>query len=80
MTQECKSKIKRCIETGCNASAIGKTDKCKAHGGCFKEIFPNDERSKVIYRLTKEIMVRNVINKNFEGFTHDKPLYTGNCD
>lgn len=25
-------------------------------------------------------MIRNVINKNFEGFTHDKPLYTGNCD
>ena len=47
---------------------------------CFKEIFPNDERSKVVYRHTKEIMVRNIINQYFDGFIHDKPLYTGNCD
>ena len=47
---------------------------------CFKEIFPNDERSNVVYRHTKEIMVRNTINKHFDGFIHDKPLYTGNCD
>ena len=46
---------------------------------CFKHIFPNDERSKIIYIHTKEIMVRNAINKNFDGFIHDKPLYTGNC-
>jgi hypothetical protein len=25
-------------------------------------------------------MVRNAINENFEGFVHDKPLYTMNCD
>jgi hypothetical protein len=25
-------------------------------------------------------MVRNIINKNFDGFIHDKPLYTGGCD
>ena len=25
-------------------------------------------------------MVRNAINSNFEGFIHDKPLYTENCD
>ena len=47
---------------------------------CFKRIFPDDERSKIIYTHTKEIMVRNVINENFEGFVHDRPLYTGNCD
>ena len=47
---------------------------------CFKQIFPNDERSKVVYKHTKEIMVRNIINKNFDGFIHNKPLYTGNCD
>ena len=104
------SQIKRnkrlCIETGCPASAQGKTDKCKKHGGgnrcpncidwidsrsgstsydgycatCFKEIFPDDERSKIIYRHTKEIMVRNIINEKFDGFIHDKPLYTGNCN
>jgi hypothetical protein len=43
-------------------------------------VFPNDERSKVIYIHTKEIRVRNAINDAFEGFIHDKPLYTGHCD
>ena len=47
---------------------------------CFKQLFPNDERSKVIYTHTKEIRVRNAINAIFEGFIHDKPLYTGHCD
>ena len=47
---------------------------------CFKETFPNDERSKVVYRHNKEIMVRNHINEIFDGFIHDKPIYTGNCD
>ena len=47
---------------------------------CFKQIFPNDERSKKVYRHTKEIMVRNYINEKFDGFIHDIPLYTGNCD
>jgi hypothetical protein len=47
---------------------------------CFKRIFPNDERSKIVYTHTKEIMVRNAINLNFEGFIHDTPLYTGGCD
>ena len=96
----------RCIEPNCKASAQRKTDKCIAHGGgtrcpncidwidsrggsikydgycatCFKRCFPADARSKVIYAHTKEIMVRNKINENFEGFIHDKPLYTGNCD
>ena len=43
---------------------------------CFKQLFPNDERSKVIYTHTKEIRVRNAINDAFEGFIHAKPLYT----
>ena len=47
---------------------------------CFKRIFPEDSRSKVIYRHTKEIMVRNTINEHFDGFIHDKSLYTGGCD
>jgi hypothetical protein len=47
---------------------------------CFKRIFPHDERSKVVYTHTKEIMVRNIINSNFEGFVHDTTLYTGNCN
>ena len=47
---------------------------------CFKQVFPEDERSKVVYGHTKEILVRNAINDKFDGFIHDKPLYTGNCD
>ena len=43
---------------------------------CFKRIFPDDERSKIIYSHSKEHVVRNAINSNFEGFVHDKPLYT----
>ena len=43
-------------------------------------MFPTDERSKVIYTHTKEIRVRNAINDAFEGFIHDKPLYTGQCN
>ena len=46
---------------------------------CFKRLFPNDERSKVVYEHTKEMRVRNEINAHFEGFIHDKPLYTGGC-
>ena len=53
---------------------------------CFKRVFPDDPRSKVIYSHTKEIRVRNAIseysekNKEFEGFIHDRALYTKNCD
>jgi hypothetical protein len=47
---------------------------------CFKRLFPDDERSKRIYSNTKEIMVRNKINENFDGFIHNTPLYTSNCD
>lgn len=47
---------------------------------CFKRIFPDDPRSAIIYSHTKEILVRNAINNSFDGFIHDRPLYTGNCD
>ncbi len=47
---------------------------------CFKRVFPNDTRSKVIYEHTKEILVRNKINQHFQDFIHDSTLYTGACD
>ncbi len=47
---------------------------------CFKQRFPDDPRSKVKYAHTKEIRVRQAINEQFEGFIHDTPLYTGQCD
>jgi len=47
---------------------------------CFKVIFPDDKRSTKVYIHTKEVMVRNIINENFDGFIHDRPMYTHNCD
>ena len=47
---------------------------------CFKQVFPEDERSKVVYSHTKEIRVRNAINNKFIGFIHDRPLYTADCN
>ena len=29
---------------------------------------------------SKEILVRNYINSEFDGFMHDKPIWTGNCE
>ena len=56
----------------------------RAHDGycatCFKQLFPDDPRSKTLYAHTKELRVRNTINEHFEGFIHDRPLYTGQCD
>ena len=53
---------------------------------CFKRLFPNEPRSTIIHEHTKEIRVRNAIteasqtNELFQGFVHDHPLYTGNCE
>jgi hypothetical protein len=41
---------------------------------CFKGLFPNDPRTPKIKGKTKEELVREHINKNFEGFIHDKPM------
>jgi hypothetical protein len=47
---------------------------------CYQRIFPNDPLTIQIRSKTKEIAVRDYINVNFEGFQHDIPLWTGNCD
>ena len=47
---------------------------------CFKQVFPDDPRSKTTHTHTKELRVRNAINEHFEGFIHDRPLFTGHCD
>ena len=47
---------------------------------CFKRVFPEDPRSKIIYEHTKEIRVRNFINEHFEGFIHDKPMWISGCE
>ena len=57
---------------------------CKKYDGycatCFKRKFPEDPRSKVIYEKSSELKVRNFLNREYEGFIHDRPLYTGNCN
>ena len=89
-TKSAQGKSDKCIEHGggprCPNCITWPDSRCgsNAYDGycatCFKHLFPHDERSKVVYTHTKEIRVRNEINKNFEGFIHDKPLYTGHCD
>ena len=47
---------------------------------CFSHNFPLDLRTFQVRYKTKEIAVRDFINANYEGFQHDKPMYTGGCD
>jgi hypothetical protein len=47
---------------------------------CYQQLFPNDPLTLQIRSKTKEIAVRDFINLNFEGFQHDKPLWSGSCD
>jgi hypothetical protein len=47
---------------------------------CYQHLFPSDPLTLQIRSKTKEIATRDFINLNFEGFQHDKPLWTGNCD
>jgi hypothetical protein len=42
-------------------------------------LFPDDPRSKKS-NMSKEMMVRNFINEYYDGFVHNIPLYTGNCN
>jgi len=90
----CKSKAQgktdKCVKHGGGNRCPNCIDWIDSRGGrseydgycvtCFKRLFPDDERSKVVYGHTKEIRVRNAINDRFEGFIHDRPLYTGDCD
>ncbi len=47
---------------------------------CFSQTFPDDPLTSEIRVKTKELVVRNYIDENFKGFTHDRQLYTGDCD
>ena len=85
-----RDKTDKCVEHGGGArcpncitwpdSRSGSKDYDGYCATCFKQVFPDDKRSKVVYTHTKEIRVRNAINERYAGFIHDKPLYTGQCD
>jgi len=47
---------------------------------CYQHLFPNDEATKNIRCKTKENYVRDFLKEEFDGFIHDIPLWTGNCD
>ena len=69
---------KTCVSEWCDYRGNDKYDGYCTH--CFKNIFPNDPRTPKIKVKTKEELVRERINENFEGFIHDMPLVWGGCD
>ena len=92
---ENETKATYCFEHKKEEMVNVKSKKCKANfclgtkanvkykgycSNCYQNLFPLDPLSYQIRCKTKEIAVRDYINENFEGFQHDKPLFTGNCD
>jgi hypothetical protein len=73
VTPKCPGQHGKCIQTS-NRKYRGYCS------NCFRHYFPLDPLTFQIRCKTKEIAVRDFINANFEGFHHDKPLFTGNCD
>lgn len=47
---------------------------------CFQNLFPEDPLTLQIQKKSKELKVRDYLSQEFEGFIHDKPLWTENCD
>jgi hypothetical protein len=84
-----RGKTDKCIEHGgglrCPNCIDWPDSRCgqKYYNGmcasCFKHELPDHPKSKVMYKKMKELAVRKAINENFEGFIHDKKLYSS-CD
>ena len=88
----CKSsavgKTLKCINRGGGIRCLNCIDWIDSRGGdpkydnycatCFKNLFPMDSRCKHVYNM--EYLIRTIINDNFDGFIHDVPIYTGNCE
>jgi hypothetical protein len=68
----------KCRSAPCCSSGNSKYNYYCTH--CFSNLFPNDPLALSIRIKTKELIVRDFINANFEGFIHDTPLYTNNCE
>jgi hypothetical protein len=67
-------KFNNCESKG-NANYIGYCARCFGH------LFPDDPKTIQIRNKSKELMVRCFINNNYEGFSHDIPLwYKESCD
>ncbi len=75
---------KRCMSNslGIDCPIIGnkKYDGYCTH--CFANLFPGDPRTERIHKKSKEIRVKNFVEKHFANFIADKPLYVdlrGGC-
>ena len=87
--RSCKSELmvdikhKKCIGIG-NQDCPYYTRASEKYRGycmeCFRREFPLDPLTFQIRYKSKEIIVRDFINSEFEGFQHDKPLETSHCD
>jgi len=71
-------KCKANNETSCTTQGNRKYKGYCSH--CFQHLFPNDPLTFQVRSKTKEIAVRDFINANFDGWQHDKCLYTGHCN
>jgi hypothetical protein len=69
---------KKCLSNFCLTRANKKYNGYCAF--CFQNIFPTDPLSYQIRTKSKEILVRDFINSNYDGFYHDKKLEYGGCD
>ena len=71
-------KNKRCKGPSCPVKGNKKYRGYCTH--CFSHMFPDDPLTFQIRSKTKEIMVRDFINANYDEFQHDKPLWLHGCD
>lgn len=47
---------------------------------CFEHNFPEDPRTALIRKNSKELKVKEFLSKEFKEFIHDRPLWTGQAD
>jgi hypothetical protein len=75
-------KDKMCKSVFCETYANKKYDNYCTH--CFANLFPNDPRTPLIQKNSKEIKVVSYLTNEHSGWLHDKPLYVdlkgGCCD
>ena len=69
-----------CISSHCNLQPKNN----KKHDGyctfCFKNMFPDDPRTLEIRTKSKELLVKQFLTENHNGFIHDTVLETIHCD
>ena len=80
LNKRCLGAIKDGIIYECPYKMLGNKKYKNYCTRCFLNNFPNDPLTFQIRSKTKEIAVRDFINRHFEGFQHDKILETGHCD